>query len=102
MSIYYFCHLLAHSTVPINIQEFHNSAHKLMISKFFSFLAEVEPSPLVMRPFIGFLYQPWIIDDYDDSAAIGGMNGREIKALRENLPSATLATINPTVYLPWY
>jgi hypothetical protein len=40
------------------------------------FGAGVEPSPLVLRQFVGLLYQPWIIvdDDDDDSGAIGGMN----------------------------
>jgi hypothetical protein len=39
----------------------------------------VEPIPLVLRPFIGLLYQPWMVDDDDDDEdddceAIGGMN----------------------------
>jgi hypothetical protein len=33
--------------------------------------AGVEPSPLVLRPLIGLLYQTWIIDD--DCEAFGGM-----------------------------
>jgi hypothetical protein len=33
----------------------------------------VEPSPLLLLPFIGLLYQPWMIDD-DDCGAIIGMN----------------------------
>jgi hypothetical protein len=35
--------------------------------------AGVEPSPLLLRPFIGLLYQPWMIHD-DDCGAIGEMN----------------------------
>jgi hypothetical protein len=26
----------------------------------------VEPSPLLLRPFAGLLYQPWMTDDDDD------------------------------------
>jgi hypothetical protein len=40
-------------------------------------LAGAEPSPLVVVPFIGLLYQPWMIeddDDDDDDGAISGMN----------------------------
>jgi hypothetical protein len=33
----------------------------------------VEPSPLLLRPFIGLLYQSWMIDG-DDCLAIGWMN----------------------------
>jgi hypothetical protein len=33
----------------------------------------VEPSPLLLRPCIGLLYQPWIIDG-DDCGAVSGMN----------------------------
>jgi hypothetical protein len=35
----------------------------------------VEPSPLVLRPIIGLLYRPWMIDDDDDDCgAVCGMN----------------------------
>jgi hypothetical protein len=37
------------------------------------FWAGAEPSLVVLRTFIGLLYQPWMIDD-DDWGAIGGMN----------------------------
>jgi hypothetical protein len=30
------------------------------------FSAGVYPSPPVLRPFVGLLYQPWVIDDDDD------------------------------------
>jgi hypothetical protein len=33
----------------------------------------VDPSPLLLLPFIGLLYQPWMIDG-DDCGAVGGMN----------------------------
>jgi hypothetical protein len=39
---------------------------------------EVEPSPLLLPPFIGLLYQPWMTDG-EDCGAIGGV-------LEENLP----------------
>jgi hypothetical protein len=35
----------------------------------------VEPGPLLLRLFIGLLYQPWMIDG-DDCGAISGMSGR--------------------------
>jgi hypothetical protein len=35
--------------------------------------AGVEPSPLLLRPFIDLLYQPWMIDG-DDCGEISGMN----------------------------
>jgi hypothetical protein len=38
----------------------------------------VEPSPLIPRPFIGLLYQPWMIDG-DNCGAIGGMNEKQGK-----------------------
>jgi hypothetical protein len=34
----------------------------------------VELSPLVLRPSIGLLFQPWMISADDDFGAIGGMN----------------------------
>jgi hypothetical protein len=39
----------------------------------FSVGATVEPSPILLRPFIGLLYQPWVICD-DDCGAVDGMN----------------------------
>jgi hypothetical protein len=35
--------------------------------------AVVEPRPLLLRPVIGLLYQPLVID-YDDCGAVGGIN----------------------------
>jgi hypothetical protein len=35
--------------------------------------AGVELSPLLLRPFIGLLYQPWMRDG-DDCGAVSGMN----------------------------
>jgi hypothetical protein len=39
----------------------------------FIYRVAVAPSPLLMRTFIGPLYQPWMIDG-DDCGAVGGMN----------------------------
>jgi hypothetical protein len=36
-------------------------------------LADVEQCPLVLRPFIGRLYRPWMTDD-GDCETVGGMN----------------------------
>jgi hypothetical protein len=40
---------------------------------FFIYGAEAKPGPLLPRPFIGVLYQPWMIDG-GDCGAIGGMD----------------------------
>jgi hypothetical protein len=40
---------------------------------FFFCLARVEPSPLVLRPFVGLLYHPWMTDN-DNCGAVAGMN----------------------------
>jgi hypothetical protein len=36
--------------------------------------AGVEPSPLLLQPITGLLYQPWTIDGDDDCGVNGGMN----------------------------
>jgi hypothetical protein len=43
------------------------------IISLFIYEAGVEPSPLLLRPFIALLYQPWMIDG-DDCGAVSGMN----------------------------
>jgi hypothetical protein len=45
----------------------------LISTELVSYWAEVEPSPLLLRQFIGLFYQPWKIDG-DDFGAIDGMN----------------------------
>jgi hypothetical protein len=57
----------------------------------------VEPSPLLLGPFTGLLYQPWMIDD-DDCGAISGMNEWQGKPKysEETCPSAALSTTDPT------
>jgi hypothetical protein len=57
----------------------------------------MELSPLLRRPFIGLLYQPWMIDG-DDCGAISGMNEWQGKPKywEETCPSAALSTTVPT------
>jgi hypothetical protein len=50
-----------------------NTGYILYKNVFSSFVAVVEQGPLLLRPFIGLLYQPWMIDD-DDCGTTGGMN----------------------------
>jgi hypothetical protein len=63
----------------------------------FIYLDGVELSPLLLRPLIGLLYQPWIIDG-DYCGALIGMNdlqGRP-KYSEKTRPSAALSTMNFT------
>jgi hypothetical protein len=57
----------------------------------------VEPSPLLLRPFIGLFYQPLVIDG-DDGGAISGMIDRQGKCKYRKLTyhSAALSTTDPT------
>jgi hypothetical protein len=59
--------------------------------------AGVEPSPLLLRSFIGLLYQPWVIDG-DDYGAISGMNEWQGKPNfpEKTCPSAAVSTSDPT------
>jgi hypothetical protein len=59
--------------------------------------AGVEPSPLLLRPFIGLLYQPWMVDG-DDCGAVSGMNEWQGKQMywEETCPSAALSTTDAT------
>jgi hypothetical protein len=61
------------------------------------YVAGVEPSPLILRPFIGLFYQPWVMDG-DDCAAISGMNEwqEKPKYSEETCPSAALSTTDPS------
>jgi hypothetical protein len=56
-------------------------------------LAGAEPSPLLLRPFIGELYHPWMIDG-DDCGVISEMNEWQGKPKywEETCPSAALST----------
>jgi hypothetical protein len=60
-------------------------------------LAEVEPSPLLLRPLIGLLYQPWMINGAD-CGAIGEMNDWQGKPKYwdETCHSTALSTTDPT------
>jgi hypothetical protein len=57
----------------------------------------LEPSPILLRPFIGLLYHLWAIGG-DYCGAVGGMNewhGKP-KFLEETCCSAALSTTDPT------
>jgi hypothetical protein len=55
----------------------------------------MEPSPVLLRSFIGLLYQPWMTDD---CGAFGGMNELQGKPkyLEETCPCTALPTTDPT------
>jgi hypothetical protein len=76
---------------------FGNYGEKLGFSLLYIHGAGVDPSPLLLRPFIGLLYQPWMIDR-DDCGAISGMNEWQgkLKYWEETCPSAALSTTDPT------
>jgi hypothetical protein len=59
--------------------------------------AEVELSPLLVKPLISLFYQPRIIDG-DDCGAVCGMNEWQgkLKYLQKTSPSATLSNTDPT------
>jgi hypothetical protein len=55
----------------------------------------VDPSSLLLRPFVGVLYQPWMMTDGDDCGVISGMNewqGKQ-KYSVETCPSAALTRV---------
>jgi hypothetical protein len=57
----------------------------------------VEPSPLLLLPFIGLLIHPWMIDA-DDLRAISGMSDWQVKPKYSEkfFASAALTTTDPT------
>jgi hypothetical protein len=57
----------------------------------------VDPSPLLLRPFIGRLYQSWAIEG-DDCGAVSGLNGWQGKPKysEETSPSGALSNTDPT------
>jgi hypothetical protein len=66
---------------------------------YFAFIYEAgtEPSRLLLRPFVGLFYRPWMIDG-DDCEAISGMNDwlENPKYVEKICPSAALSTTDPT------
>jgi hypothetical protein len=62
--------------------------------KKFLYVAVVEPSPLLLRPFIGLLYLPWMIDG-DECGTISGMNVWQRKP-KKTCPGVPLSTTDPT------
>jgi hypothetical protein len=67
------------------------------IITFFLFIhgAGVEQSSLLLRPFIGLLYEPWVINY--DYGAINGMNKWQVKPQysEETWSSVALSTTDP-------
>jgi hypothetical protein len=63
----------------------------------FIYGSRVEPNPLLLRPFIGLLYQPWMIDG-DDCGAVGGLDEWQGKPKysEETCPSAALSAADST------
>jgi hypothetical protein len=59
--------------VPVSLSEGLESITEAIIIFLFIRGSGVEPSSLLLRSFIGLLYQPWMIDG-DDCGAISGMN----------------------------
>jgi hypothetical protein len=59
--------------------------------------AGAQPSPLLLRPFIGLLYQPSMIDK-DDYGAISRMNAWQVKPMysKKICLSAALSATGPT------
>jgi hypothetical protein len=66
-------------------------------------LTRVEPSPLLLQPLIGLLYQPRMIDG-DDCVAISGMNEWQGKRMysEEICPSTALSATDPSHDLTRY
>jgi hypothetical protein len=62
----------------------------------------VGSSPLLLGPFIGLLYPPWMIDCYE-CEAISGMNEWQGKPAYSEwtFPRSGLSTTDPTRLDPW-
>jgi hypothetical protein len=72
--------------------------HLLFIIFLFIYGTGVQQSPLLLRPFIGLLYRPWMID-CERCGAVSGMNEWLAKPkYSKRLPSAAMSTTNPTWY----
>jgi hypothetical protein len=81
------------------------SSQNHFISFLFTCGAGVKPSPLLLWPFIGLLYQPWMIEG-DDCGAISGINGWQGKPQysKEACSNAALSTTDPRTWHgpPWW
>lgn len=63
-------------------------------------MAAVKPSRALLRPLIGILFQPWMIDAVD-GAAIGRMTDwQETEVIAETCPTAALSTIDRRITFP--
>jgi hypothetical protein len=87
----------------------HNSEYSVVSLFLFIYWTGLEPSPLLLRLFIGLLYQPWMIDDGGGGGdgdgggdggggAIDGMNGWQGKPTYSEklVPGASFSNTNPT------
>jgi hypothetical protein len=54
----------------------------------------VEPSPLLLLPFTGLLYQPWMINTDDWGTVSWKMGGKETRSIRGNLPQCRFSYYN--------
>jgi hypothetical protein len=73
----------------------------ILLLLLFIYVAGVEPSPLLLRPCIGLLYQPWVTDG-DVCGAISGMSEwqEKLNYSQETYPSAALSTTGLTWFDP--
>jgi hypothetical protein len=74
----------------------HENFKSYILLSFF-YVTGLEPSPLLLRPFIGLLYQPWMIDN-DDCGTTSGVYEwqRKRKFVEESCPSAAVSTTGIT------
>jgi hypothetical protein len=86
---------LRHQVVSQVVTKQHSSTFLLRILLFI-YEAGVELRPLLLQPFTGLLYQPWIT--CDDCGAISRMNEWQGKPkhLEKTSPSAAMSTTDPT------
>jgi hypothetical protein len=73
----------------------------ILLAFLFIYGAKVEPSSQLLRPFIGLLYQPRMVDG-DECEAISGMKaGRgKQKYSEKTCPTDALSTTDPTWFDP--
>jgi hypothetical protein len=90
-------HLSSHLYIFLLLHSFNNPRYRSTRSFLFINGAEVEPWALLQRPFIGLLYQPWMIggDDCGDSSGMNERQGKP-KHSEKTCPSATLSITDPT------
>jgi hypothetical protein len=79
--------------LPHPLQFIYTNHHNLFI-----YGAAVEPSPLLLWPFTGLLYQPWMTNGDDDWGTINAINGWQGKQKYSEITclGAALSTTDPT------